>query len=271
MLIRHLEDLDECDNYQKKITFVLVFLALLLSFSSHADLRLGPPVNPPGMFTNESSLRLHKLMFDSEVTSYAIKNSAIFRDKKNELYKAGVNYQSAVRIDYLWIFNSKKYYSSGLEFIPNDVDHPIDRCKNDADRSPTGKCADFFNSAFICHFFMLNQDLTMAGVERLKINIGKEFEGKSECIGIEAIALAKETPDAFLLIVGYKDSEVNLDAFPNAEVEANKYRTSVLVHLSEQNGKLKLTQDDSCLGNPNKYDTIAKARAALKKCHAQGK
>jgi hypothetical protein len=256
---------------KKIITCVLFVVTVFLSFSSHADLQLDPVQKPRDKATKASAQRMHYLTWNSEITAYAIKNSAIFKNENGETYKAGIRYDSLYSTDFLWDFNNKKYYSSGLNFVPNDVGHLIDRCKAESGNSSVGKCADFFNSAFICHFFMLNQDLTMAGVERLKINIGKEFEGKSECIGIEAIALAKETPDAFLLIVGYKDSEVNLDAFPNAEVEANKYRTSVLVHLSEQNGKLKLTQDDSCLGNPNKYDTIAKARAALKKCHAQGK
>jgi hypothetical protein len=256
---------------KKIIVFALVTATPFLSFSSRADLRLGPPVNLPGEQSKASALRGHKLMFDSEATNYAIKNSAIFKDDQGSPQKAErrIDYASAFKIDYLWIFNNKSYYSSGLAFVPDA--QPLSSCKINPKQSFTDRCYGLLTNAYVCHFFMLNQDLTMAGVERLKIIRSKLFEGKPQCTGIEAIALAKEIPDAFILTVGYKDSAVDLNDYPKAEQEAYKYRTSVLVHLSEQNGKLKLTQDDSCLGNPNKYDTIAKARAALKKCHAQGK
>jgi hypothetical protein len=40
----------------------------------------------------------------------------------------------------------------------------------------------------------------------------------------------------------------------------------VLVRFVNTDGKLTLTQDDRCLGNPNKYKDIPAARKALARC-----
>ncbi|MTD33135.1 hypothetical protein [Paludibacterium denitrificans] len=44
---------------------------------------------------------------------------------------------------------------------------------------------------------------------------------------------------------------------------------TVLIRFAEANDKLTLTQDDHCLGNPNKYKGIPAARKALSRCESQ--
>jgi hypothetical protein len=44
-----------------------------------------------------------------------------------------------------------------------------------------------------------------------------------------------------------------------------------LIRVKASNGKIEVVQDDSCLGNPNQFDTIAKARKQLQRCAASKK
>ena len=45
-------------------------------------------------------------------------------------------------------------------------------------------------------------------------------------------------------------------------------RMTVLLRVKENDGKVEIVQDDSCLGNPNRIETIPDARRSLKKCAA---
>jgi hypothetical protein len=73
------------------------------------------------------------------------------------------------------------------------------------------------------------------------------------------MAIAKEVPDAMLITLGYSDSAVP----PDRDNPAQEFITTVLLRFSEQNGKLKIEQDDRCLENPSPFKTIAAARKAL--------
>lgn len=65
-----------------------------------------------------------------------------------------------------------------------------------------------------------------------------------------------------LITLGYIDS-----AEPaNKNSDPPEFYTTLLLRFKDDNGKLKIEQDDSCLGNPNQYKTVAEARKALSKC-----
>ncbi len=45
------------------------------------------------------------------------------------------------------------------------------------------------------------------------------------------------------------------------------YYSTYLFHLvKDENGRIRFEQDDTCLGSPNPYRTVAQARKALKAC-----
>ena len=82
------------------------------------------------------------------------------------------------------------------------------------------------------------------------------------------MAVAMVIPDAMLITLGYDDSASPAD--PRND-DPPQFTSTALLRFSEVNGKLKIEQDDSCLGNPNKYKTITAARKALANCSAGGK
>ena len=52
-----------------------------------------------------------------------------------------------------------------------------------------------------------------------------------------------------------------------AEVGQGWSRMTVLLRLTRnEDGQVSIEQDDVCLGNPNRVETIAEARRKLKKC-----
>ena len=110
-------------------------------------------------------------------------------------------------------------------------------------------------------------DLKLQNVTRRNIvRDKKQLVGLPRC-GISAMAVAKVLPDAMLITMEYSDSAEPADKHS----EPPYFYTTALLRFSEVNGKLKIEQDDTCLGNPNKYKTIAAARKALAKCSTGGK
>ena len=55
-----------------------------------------------------------------------------------------------------------------------------------------------------------------------------------------------------------------------AELGSGWARMTSLIRVKAVDGKIEVEQDDSCLGNPNQLDTIAKARKQLKICATTG-
>jgi len=51
-------------------------------------------------------------------------------------------------------------------------------------------------------------------------------------------------------------------------VGAGWFRMTTLIRVKDNHGKIEIEQDDSCLGNPNQLETIAKARKQLQRCAA---
>ena len=53
-----------------------------------------------------------------------------------------------------------------------------------------------------------------------------------------------------------------------SDVGADWFRMTTLFRVKAIDGKIEVEQDDYCLGNPNQFDTIAKARMQLQRCRA---
>ena len=155
------------------------------------------------------------------------------------------------------------FYSNITAFVPEIV--PLEDCKPNEDTAlPTIHCDWRRTRYYVCHLFMFNgKDLKLESVSRLNIlRDRKQLVGLPMCFGPQAMAVAKIIPDAMLITLSYVDSAEPADP-RNLPPE---FYTTVLLRFSNENGKLKIEQDDSCLGNPNNYKTIAAARKALTKC-----
>jgi hypothetical protein len=89
-------------------------------------------------------------------------------------------------------------------------------------------------------------------------------DGHVECNGARTLGLAKEQHALLFSIMYYRSNKPLSQQDENAGNDWH-YMT-VLLPLREQNGKLTIEQDDTCLGNPNELKDAVSAREALTQC-----
>jgi hypothetical protein len=236
-----------------RILFLIFLLASWVGGSlSHAELLLDLSKKPKQV---EATL---KPLFESVIRPYGDKHSADFGGLHG---KQGTGDSEGSK--FAWIFSGKRLLSSIGSYTPEIV--PLDDCAPDPDQINPDTHCNWRRTRFnVCHLFMFNgDDLKLANVARLNIvRDKKQLVGLPLCYGASAMAVAKIIPDAMLITMEYSDSAEPADK----HFDPPYFYTTVLLRFSDKNGKLKIEQDDSCLGNPNTYKTIAAARKALKQC-----
>ncbi|WP_157662623.1 hypothetical protein [Sulfuriferula sp. AH1] len=225
-------------------------LFILMPLSAHAELTLNTLVTPKAAHAALEPL------FEKIVRPYGNSHSAAFPNhapKGTFTYYEGSNFN--------WTFNSLNYLSNIASFVPDAT--PLEDCKPDPLNPLDHHCDWIRERNWVCHLFMFNSDLSLVTVTPLNINRRKEqLIGKPFCQNVKAMSVAKVIPDAMLITLGYSDSNEPADP----RYAPPEFITTFLLRFSDQNGKLQIEQDDSCLGNPNNYKTIAAARNALKQC-----
>ncbi len=108
------------------------------------------------------------------------------------------------------------------------------------------------------------QDKDLNKAASLKIALPENNFG-TWCNGVDGLGAAGKGRDGVIVALSY---------YLTGKAPAKKVQDigqgwrymTVLIRWREENGKLILTQDDSCLGNPNKIKDIPSARKALDKC-----
>lgn len=224
--------------------------------TSRAELQLDSSKKPKQV---EATL---KPLFESVVRPYGESHSADFGWPSG---KKGTS-TSFEGSNFAWVFNKMGLLSNIGSFTPEIA--PLEDCKPDADELNPGHRCDWRRKGFkVCHLFMFNgNDLKLENVTRLDIvRDTKQISGLPLCLSVHAMAVAKAIPDAMLITMSYIDSAERADP----KYDPPEFYSTVLLRFSDANGKLKIEQDNSCLGNPNKYKTIAAARKALTACSAR--
>lgn len=226
---------------------------LAVSHFSQAELQLDTSKKPKQV---EAIL---KPLFESVVRPYGDLHSADFGGGYGKR-GTSITYQDS---NFSWIFNGESLLSNVGAFAPEIM--PLEDCSPDPNELNPGQRCEWRRTGFkVCHLFIFNgQSLKLESVTRLNImREKKQLLGLPRCHGIEAMSIAKAIPDAMLITMSYIDSAERADK----GYDPPEFFSTVLLRFRSDNGKLKIEQDDSCLGNPNKYKTIAAARKALAAC-----
>lgn len=232
---------------------ILMLLAALPPMV-HADLSLDASVKSDQVFA-----RLEP-QFGTTVKAYGDSHSADFG---GSFGKYGT-YPYFDASNFSWRLNSEKYFSEIAAFVPDST--PLEDCKSNKDNPLDNHCDQARIRHLVCHLFMFSHDLVLKGVAPLDIKRdSRVLLGKPLCRSVRAMAIAKEVPDGMLIVLGYSDSAAPADP----RNDQPEFVTTVLLRFNDEGGKLRIEQDDSCLGNPNKYSTIAVVRKALKQCAAK--
>jgi hypothetical protein len=200
-------------------------------------------------------------LFETVIRPYGDAHSAPFpylggvKGKGTFTYYEGSNFE--------WVFNDGRYLSDIAAFVPDATQ--LEDCKPDKENPLDTHCDQIRERHWVCHLFMFDSDLALAAVSRIEVGRDRRrLIGKPFCQSVKAMSVAKEVPDAMLITLGYSDSAEPADP----RNDSKEFVSTVLLRFSTDAGKLKIEQDDSCLGNPNKYATIVSARKALKTCAA---
>lgn len=228
---------------------LLAILSLLLSFASpsiHAELLLSSAnIDTQTFYRIKTTLR-----------AFSLNHSRDFRDGHSDPHYF-TNDEGFGSSNFIWKFKGKEYISSVMAFVPDAT----------AVEGISGGAANP-HFRYQCHFFLLDAaTLNVVAVTPLVIKVVKDqLSDQPYCIYAQALSLAKEIDNGILVVLGYGDSADP----PNLRSgEFDFSTTTLLMRLSDDDGTLKIEQDDSCLRNPNKYSTIASARKALKRCVAR--
>lgn len=156
-----------------------------------------------------------------------------------------------------------KYYMQGAMFMsksrPEEVCTPIKKAL-------AYRCAEGQRSFSSAHLLFMDSNFQDAGVYKIKIDTPYDVFVNA----MPALGVANKARNALLVTVQYfKIPSDGEGAHTIAEVGDGWKRMTVLLRLKTVDGKIKIEQDDSCLGNPNNYETIPDARKAIAQCESK--
>lgn len=209
---------------------------------------------------------------ESEFKTYVEEHSATYIDETGGLYKTGLTAVTS-QTEYKWALKNTEFYSYIKAFRTNLTPPPLcDKGLPFNEYLGGAECSVAISSFLQCHLFILGSSRKLIAVQPLYIPQPDFIEAKPACFDVYAMAPAKVVKDGMLIIAGYYDSRWTCNSgwycasnSPAASPDP-LYKTTFLIRFNEnEQGQLNLSQDDKCMPPLNPYDTIAKARSALKK------
>ena len=161
---------------------------------------------------------------------------------------------------FAWKISGKSYLSA-IAWYTSNLD-PLPDCDNNS-----YDCDWIVDRHTICHIYLFEVDtLDLAGVTALNIvRDPRLLKGKPRCQDVKAMSVADAKPDTLLITLGYSDSAEPAEA----RYDPPEFITTVALHFDPTPGVLRVEQRDDCLGNPNRFSTIAAARKRLRECEAE--
>ena len=211
----------------------------------------------------------------SEFDNYVQEFGANETNENGSIDKAGLTAVSSTT-EYKWTLENKTFYSY-IKAFRTDLSLPPVCLSSSGEVAlwRTG-CSRAVSHFVQCHLFIISPSKKLIAVQPLYIPQPNFIEAKPACFDVYAMAPAKFVKDGMLIVAGYYDSRWTCNSgwycasnSPAASPDP-LYKTTFLVRFSaDEKGQLTLSQDDKCMPPLNPYDTIAKARGALKKngCH----
>ena len=161
---------------------------------------------------------------------------------------------------YKLFLDNKKHYLMPVLFMakqrPDEVCNPVS-FKNE----PIYKCEEGQHYALGCHIFIFDSTFREVGFHTVKI----AEPWPLFCNAVTAVGTGDKKNNELLLTVQYFPVDRKA-ASKISEIGSGWNRMTVLLRVKADNGKVIIDQDDRCLGNPNRIETIPDARRRLKKC-----
>jgi hypothetical protein len=153
------------------------------------------------------------------------------------------------------LWGGRTFYIAGVQY------HSKEEAANIQKEVATKRSTGPTPGGGICTLFIYDEHLKQTAKHDVKLI---EANGHTWCNGMRALARVKGQ-DALLLSISYYLTDKPLAKKASEIGDGWRYMT-VLLKLREQDGRVTIEQDDSCLGNPNQIRDVALARKALVAC-----
>lgn len=157
-----------------------------------------------------------------------------------------------------------KYYVKPYMFMAKSRSDEV--CKPVA-KAFAYRCEEGQPFVYGCHLLFFNARGEWVGFKTLAIN---ERTYPHFCNAMPAMGVANREKNELLITLQYFLADGD-GAKRVSDVGDDWFRMTSLIRIKANQGKIEVEQDDSCLGNPNQLDTIAKARKQLQRCEASKK
>lgn len=159
------------------------------------------------------------------------------------------------------MLDGRQHYLEPILFMtksrPDEVCTP-----SDYTGQPTYRCDEGQRYTMDCHVLIFNDQFEEVGYHRIEVKEPYQFF----CNAVPAIGVGDAANNLVLVTVQYFPID-RKHASTIAEVGQGWSRMTVALRLKlQEDGRVRITQEDDCLGNPNRIDTIPDARRRLKQC-----
>lgn len=166
--------------------------------------------------------------------------------------------------------NGKTYFASTAMYMPQS--HPGETCSDlsEAEAKRPGnfyRCAEgqiIYHACFL--YFQDPLQLKILAIHRFEIADPKPGY-PAFCMGVMGFGMGNKETGSVLVTVQYHDTNSMPVSSPK-DIGKGWMRTTRLLRIHEQDGKLSVEEDDRCLGQDNHYWDIPTARKALRQCPA---
>lgn len=127
---------------------------------------------------------------------------------------------------------------------------------------PTYRCNEGQRHTVDCHVLIFNERFEEVGYQRIAVNEPYLFY----CNAVPAVGVGDASRNVVLATIQYFPIDEH-HASNLGEVGQGWRRMTVALRLTRQDdGRVRIEQDDRCLGNPNRIDTIPDAKRLLRQC-----
>lgn len=159
--------------------------------------------------------------------------------------------------------DGRQHYLKPIKFMTKS--HADEVCTpSDFKGQPTYRCDEGQRHTVDCHIFIFNDKFEEVGYHRVQVNEPYQFY----CNAVPAVGVADAAHNLLVATVQYFPID-RKHASIIAEVGQGWIRMTVALRLKRRDdGRVLIEQEDGCLGNPNRIDTIPDARRKLRKCAA---
>lgn len=160
------------------------------------------------------------------------------------------------------MIDNVKYYVKPSSFMTKS--RPDEVCTPTGE-SLTYQCIEGQRFAASCHLLFFNAQQEWVGMYTININ---QKDPPYYCNAVLGMGAADKSNNEMLVTSQYFLLNGS-GARKVSELGSSWIRMTSLLRIKAVNGQIEVEQDDTCLGNPNRLETIVEARKVLKRPSCQ--